>query len=185
MGVSRKKVKKVGPEKVPATTLDIPNPTQLVAAHARNPTFKLSERQAESARIAERFGLERDDIRAAVAEVNRTKEPETTVKVSLTVRRAEMQEVLTELYDQKARKWSFANMADMMTTLHTELVARAIHHPEDFGKEGLTTLKEVQKIIYPIDKITKTEKRKVPAGDSREIVLKRIEDRLEEKKNEV
>lgn len=183
MGVSRKKIKKIGEEKVRAPTLEVPSPTELVSAHVHNPTFKLSDRQAESAQIAERFDLDRDEIKRAVKQVNA--EAIVEVKVSLTKRRAEMQEALIELYDRKARKWSFANMAEMMATAHTELVARAIHHPETFGKEGIATLKEVQKLLFPIDKVTKTEKLKIPAGDSQEIVLQRIEERLEEKRNTI
>ncbi len=182
MGVSRKKVKKVGSEKVKATAREIPSPAALVTAHERNPVFKLSDRQAESSQMAKRFGVERDEIRAAVAEVNTSKQPVVEVKISLTKRRAEMQEALVELYDRKAREWSFDNMAEMMATAHTELVARAIHHPETFGKEGIATLKEVQKLLFPIEKATKTEIRRVPAGDNSEIVLARIEERFEEKK---
>ena len=185
MGVSRRKVKKVGPEKVKVTKLSVPSPEVLIGAHVRSPTFKLSDRQVESAKMAERFGLERDEIRAAVAAVNTAKEPIVEVKVSLTKRRAEMQEVLHDMYDRKAREWSFENMADMLTTAHTEIIAIAIRKPELFGKECVTTLKEVQKMIFPIEKATKTETRRIPAGDSREIVLQRIEDRLKEKQDEV
>ena len=184
MGVSRRKVKKVGPEKEKVTKLSVPKPDVLIGAHVRNPAFKLSERQAESAQVAVRFGLEREELKQAVAAVNASKQPEVTVKVSLTKRRAEMQDALEDLYDKSAHKWGFANMAEMMVTAHTELVARAISHPESFGKEGLSALKEVQKLLYPIEKATKTETRRVPAGDNREIVLRRIEDRLKEKKIE-
>jgi hypothetical protein len=93
-----------------------------------------------------------------------------------------MQDVLRDLYDKKAKEWSFESMADMLTTAHTEIIAIAIRKPEAFGKECIATLKEVQKMIFPIEKTTKTAKQRIPAGDSREIVLKRIEDRLEEKK---
>ena len=183
MGVSRRKVKKVGPEKVKVTAREIPSPAVLVAEHSRSPTFKLSDRQAEAAGIAERFETSRDEIRHAVAAVNAS-QPVVEVKVSLTKKRAELQDALLDLYDRKARKWSFNNMAEMMATAHVELVARAISHPETFGKEGISALKEVQKLLYPIEKATKTETRRIPAGDSREIVLQRIEDRLKEKQDD-
>jgi hypothetical protein len=184
MGVSRRKVKKVGPAKEKVTKREIPSPDVLVREHLRSPTFKLSDRQAESLQIAERFGLERDEIRAAVRTVNTSKEPVVEVKVSLTKKRTEMQDVLSEMYDRKAREWSFESMADMLTTAHTEIVAIAIRKPETFGKECIATLKEVSKVMFPIEKATKTVKRRIPAGDSREIVLQRIEDRLEEKRIE-
>jgi len=120
-------------------------------------------------------GLNREEVRAAIAEMDKGGGE---VKVTVTKRRREMQDYLRYLYDKLAQEWSFESMAEMMATAHVELVARAITNPEKLGKDGLTAIRDITKVLYPVEKAAIS--RRLPSGDDREAVLKRLVSRLQE-----
>jgi hypothetical protein len=144
---------------------DVVKVNDLIKQQLKEPAraFKLAKR-AKSERVAERFNRPRAEVQAAVAQIVQADD---TVTVTRT--RREMHDYLRALYDDLATKWGFESMAHMMATAHTELVARAIDAPDRLGKEGLTALKEIAKLLFPAQKVTAS--RRLAAGDDREAVL--------------
>lgn len=132
------------------------------------------EEQVSVDRTAKRYGVEREDIRDAIAEI----ESAHTIEISATKRKEELQQYLRRVYDDLAKSWSFTNMAHMMATAHTEIVARAIADPRAFGKEGIRALKDVSQLLYPTEKLS--IKRRLPDGDTPSDLLNRIRRRLVE-----
>lgn len=137
-------------------------------------SFSLKDR-VDEAKVAKRFGVSREEVRDAISAIAGS-----SIEVSATKRKEDMQQYLRHVYDELAREWSFENMVHMMATAHTEMVARAIAEPLLFGKEGIRALKDVAHLLYPIEKMS--VKRQLPAGDTKETLLARITTRLLEDK---
>lgn len=134
--------------------------------------FSLSNR-IDIAKDSQRYGLSRNDIKRAIADVEADRAVESAqVQLTITKRKSEYGDYLHELYNEMARGWKFDDMAHMMARAHTEIVARAIAQPETFAGEGLKALKEIARLVFPMQKATVT--RSLPPGDTKEDVLQRL-----------
>lgn len=130
--------------------------------------------KVDEARLANRFGVERDDVKAALESIENSRTQ--SIELTVTKRKEELQEYLEEVYDRLARSWNYENMIEMMAVAHTELVARAIADPQAFGHKGLKALHEISGLLYAPQKAT-VKKTLVP-GDSAEKLLQRLQTRF-------
>ena len=130
--------------------------------------------KVNEAQTARRFGVSREDVKAAIDDIASSRE--STIEVSITKRKEELQEYLRHVYDEMAKEWGFENMIYMMATAHTEIIARSITNPEKFSQQGIRALRDLQPLLYPIEKATM--RRTLPPGDDRDKVLDRLKSRL-------
>lgn len=128
------------------------------------------------AKTAGRFEVSRDDVRQAIEQIEAERQAAPTIEVTAERRGSELLEYLRAEYDRCARVWGFADMIHMMAVAHTEMVARAIHDPASFGREGLRALKDLAPMLYPAERVT--AKRTLPAGETKVAVLERMFKRL-------
>lgn len=139
------------------------------------------------AKTSQRFGLSEDEVRDEIAKVQAERSlngppgppgppPSDTVKVSATVKKAELHTYLLATYDKLAQSYGFDDMVVMMATAHVKLVANAIAKPESFGKEGLKSLEAISRMLYPTQKASVT--RRLPAGETKHDVLQRLFKRM-------
>jgi len=125
-------------------------------------------------RTAERYGVQPGDVREAIRELEAERG---TITLSVTKRKEELTQYLRHVYDQLAKSWNYEDMAHMLATFHTEIIARGIVNPERFARDAAKTASDVAKIVYP--KETASIKRTLPMGETREEILARIVDRLQ------
>jgi len=123
----------------------------------------------DEAKTANRFGLSREDVRAAISQVQAESPP---IEVSASLSKSELHDYIKSVYNKKARAHNFVDMVDMMATCHIEIVARGIARPEQFSREALKALSEIAKQIYPQQKLA--VRRALPPGDSKQAVLERV-----------
>lgn len=135
--------------------------------------FSMADR-VDEVQTAKRFGVSREDVRAAIADIESSRTQ--SIEISVTKRKEELQQYLRHVYDQLAKEWGFENMIDMMAVAHLEIVARAITNPEKYSNQGIRALKDVATLLYPPEKASM--KRTLPAGDTKEKLLERLAGRL-------
>ena len=135
--------------------------------------FSLQDRLDET-KTAERFEVGVTDVRAAVKAIVAEKGAEVTI--SVTKRKDEMTQYIRHVYDMAAKNWEFEDMAHMLATYHTEVMARGIANPDKFAKDATRVASDVARIVYP--KETASIKRRLPPGESKEQILERLVARL-------
>jgi hypothetical protein len=136
--------------------------------------FSLKDR-IDEVKTAERFEVGVADVRGAIKAVMAESGD---VEISVTKRKAQLTEYLRHVYDQLAKSWEFTDMAHMLATFHTEVIARGIANPEKFAKDATRVGSDIARIVYP--KETASIKRRLPPGESKEQILERLVARLAE-----
>jgi acetylornithine deacetylase/succinyl-diaminopimelate desuccinylase-like protein len=134
--------------------------------------FSLRDR-VDEVKTAERFEVGVSDVRATIKALE---EERGDITISVTKRKAQLTEYLRHVYDQLAKSWQFEDMAHMLATFHTEVVARGIANPEKFAKDATRVGSDIARIVYP--KETASIKRRLPPGESKEQILERLVARL-------
>lgn len=134
--------------------------------------FSLKDR-IDEVKTAERFEVGVQDVRGAIKAIVAEKGE---ITISVTKRKAQLTEYLRHVYDEAAKSWDFVDMAHMLATYHTEVMARGIANPEKFAKDATRVGSDVARIVYP--KETASIKRRLPAGESKEQILERLVARL-------
>ncbi len=137
--------------------------------------FSLKDR-VDEVKTAERFQVETGDVRSAIKAIIAEKGGEITL--SVTKRKDEMTQYIRHVYDEAAKSWEFADMAHMLATYHTEVMARGIANPERFARDATRVGSDIARIVYP--KETASIKRRLPPGESKEQILERLVARLAE-----
>jgi hypothetical protein len=135
--------------------------------------FSLKDR-VDEVKTAERFEVDVTDVRSAIKAIVAEKGGE--VSISVTKRKDQMTQYLRHVYDEAAKAWDFVDMAHMLATYHTEVIARGIANPDRFAKDATRVGSDVAKIVYP--KETASIKRTLPPGESKEVILDRLLSRL-------
>ena len=141
---------------------------------AKPKPFRLEDR-VDIARTAERFEVTTGDVKAAISQVM---EERGEVTLSVSRRNQEMTQYIRQVYDEQAKAFSFKDMVHMLAVFHTELLSRGIVDPNRFAKEAAKVSADVMKFVYP--KETATVTRKLPPGESRDVILARVLSRLKE-----
>ena len=135
--------------------------------------FSLQDRVNE-VKTAERFQVDVTDVRSAIKAIVAEKGGE--IEISVTKRKGQMTDYLRHVYDEAAKAWQFADMAHMLATYHTEVIARGIANPDRFAKDATRVSSDVAKIVYP--KETASIRRRLPSGETKEAILERLVTRL-------
>ncbi len=135
--------------------------------------FSLQDR-VDEVKTAERFQVDVTDVRSAIKAI--VSERGADVTISVTKRKDQMTDYIRHVYDQAAKNWDFADMAHMLATYHTEVMARGIANPDRFAKDATRVASDVARIVYP--KETASIKRRLPDGESKERILDRLVTRL-------
>lgn len=137
--------------------------------------FSLQDR-VDEVKTAERFQVDVGDVRSTIKAIIAEKSGD--ISISVTKRKAQMTDYIRHVYDEAAKNWEFVDMAHMLATYHTEVMARGIANPDRFARDATRVASDVARIVYP--KETATIKRRLPPGESKEVILERLVSRLQE-----
>ncbi len=140
--------------------------------HMSSKPFSLQDR-IDEVKTAERFAVDVTDVRGAIKAIIQEKGD---VTISVTKRKGQLTEYIRHVYDQAAKSWEFADMAHMLATYHTEVIARGIANPDRFARDATRVGSDVARIVYP--KETASITRRLPPGESKEEILERLVARL-------
>ena len=141
-------------------------------SHMGSKPFSLQDR-VDEVKTAERFAVDVTDVRGAIKAIVQEKGD---VTISVTKRKGQLTEYIRHVYDQAAKSWEFADMAHMLATYHTEVIARGIANPDRFARDATRVGSDVARIVYP--KETASITRRLPPGESKEEILERLVARL-------
>ena len=137
--------------------------------------FSLKDR-VDEVKTAERFQVDVGDVRSAIKAIVTDRKGDVTI--SVTKRKDQMTDYIRHVYDVAAQNWDFADMAHMLATYHTEVMARGIANPDRFARDATRVASDVARIVYP--KETASIKRRLPDGETKDQILDRLVARLTE-----